>query len=673
MAENSITIQIEAGTSELVKGLQQADKAVVKFSGQVVSNLAPIQTAAAKTSQSISEGFTEAFSKVGKGVAIGNLVSSSILSIASGLKGLFVDSIDAAAEQEDAFNRLSQALRASGSYSREAVSDFAAFASELQKTSKFGDETVIAMVALAKNFGATNNQAKDLVLAAANLSATFGGSLEENVEKLGKTFTGSAGRLAQFIPELKNLTEAQLKSGAAFDIVNAKFAGAAGNELNTYSGSITAAKNAFSDMQEEIGAIITKNPLTVAAIELAKNTFNSLTGAIRAVNLELGFSDRTHTEAVEKATELSEEYAELETKLTKYRKAAEGDWSEVSWLERIGSSAKLAEVQVGLLEARQRSLKKEIDSLLPEDNTVNPDATNKVATGMSPEDKKMVDSRNEAYAQLQISRANYDAYIAEQNLASADLTNFNYETELAALQFAEEQKINAIYAAEEEKAKLIKDSQTRQYALDKIAVDKKAALDKSSTDSQKKVLNAQVAMEENRRAAMVGIMGSSFTLAAALAKDGSKEQFLIQKAAAIAEIAIARGKAIALIPAQTAHIPFPGNIPAAAQLTTYANIQAGLGLATVMASVIKGYENGGIVGGTSFHGDNKIVAVNSGEAILNRQQQGELMRVANGSGGLGGDALAQVLEAIRNMPIVVEANGREIARLVRDERANGFI
>jgi len=47
------------------------------------------------------------------------------------------------------------------------------------------------------------------------------------------------------------------------------------------------------------------------------------------------------------------------------------------------------------------------------------------------------------------------------------------------------------------------------------------------------------------------------------------------------------------------------------------------------------YATGGIVPGSSFSGDNVSANVNSGEMILNRQQQANLFQQANGRGGSG--------------------------------------
>lgn len=63
------------------------------------------------------------------------------------------------------------------------------------------------------------------------------------------------------------------------------------------------------------------------------------------------------------------------------------------------------------------------------------------------------------------------------------------------------------------------------------------------------------------------------------------------------------------------------------------------------------FESGGIVGGTSFSGDKVVAHVNSGEMILNREQQTRLFDMANYGGGLDYSGLTQALtQAVASLP-----------------------
>ena len=94
--------------------------------------------------------------------------------------------------------------------------------------------------------------------------------------------------------------------------------------------------------------------------------------------------------------------------------------------------------------------------------------------------------------------------------------------------------------------------------------------------------------------------------------------------------------------ADKAKLPFPYNIIAMAGTAA--------GLISAIASIPK-FADGGIVGGNSYVGDRLFARVNSGEMILNRNQQTNLLSLTGGSGGGGnvtftlrGDELAGAIQ-----------------------------
>ena len=108
-----------------------------------------------------------------------------------------------------------------------------------------------------------------------------------------------------------------------------------------------------------------------------------------------------------------------------------------------------------------------------------------------------------------------------------------------------------------------------------------------------------------------------------------KALFAASKAFAIAESVIAIQQGIA----KSASLGFPANIPAIAS-----TVAATSGLVSNISSVTYdsgNFANGGVIGGSSFSGDNITANVNSGEMILNRGQQKNLFDIANGGGGGG--------------------------------------
>ena len=65
---------------------------------------------------------------------------------------------------------------------------------------------------------------------------------------------------------------------------------------------------------------------------------------------------------------------------------------------------------------------------------------------------------------------------------------------------------------------------------------------------------------------------------------------------------------------------------------------AGLGAVATMIGTIKGYSEGGIIGGNSLHSDRLIARVNSGEMILSQSQQSNLYRAIKNN-NIGGNSM----------------------------------
>lgn len=84
------------------------------------------------------------------------------------------------------------------------------------------------------------------------------------------------------------------------------------------------------------------------------------------------------------------------------------------------------------------------------------------------------------------------------------------------------------------------------------------------------------------------------------------------------------------------------------------------GLATMVSmisqirSTTSGYAEGGIVGGSSYHGDNIVARLNSGEMVLNDRQQKNLFNLLDSGGGVtGGSSRVEVTGVIRGTDLLL--------------------
>jgi len=574
-----------------------------------------------------------------------------------------LDSVDAAAEQESAFNKLAQSLRITGEFSQDAIQDFSDFATQLQRTSVFGDEVVISQIAIAKSLGATNDQAKQLVQAAANLSATFGGSLEENVFKLGKTLGGVVSKeLKVIIPEIRSLSEEAIRSGAALKIVNDRFGGAASSELNTYAGGTTALKNAFSDLQEEIGSFVTGSTTVNTIIKGLTGTFQSLTGAVFGFRKEFqGISSESETNK-KKISDLGNEYNRLKDAIDQARKPVFDLNAALSTKQALQASGvkNIAEAEIRLSQILKErvALRTQLNAI--ESKAADtPKARGDDSTAQEIQKIKELEAqKTQLVTQSELERQ--DALVQIRNIQIEDefarqaaeiqrITEFETQKRELEFQLAEEK---AALNADKDlgAAELAKIQKERELAFTQIGNKALIAEEQNNSNKKKALILQQQRFEQQTLQNRLGYIQAFGNLASAVAKDGSKEQFLIQKAAAIGSSIVATQ----LAAAQALAIPPAPNLALSAVATKIGLINT----AAIAATAIKGFAEGGIVGATRG-GDDQIAKVRTGEMVLNADQQKSLFdMIKSGTMNQGN--------------IVIEIDGREIMKVVRNQVRSGY-
>lgn len=100
-----------------------------------------------------------------------------------------------------------------------------------------------------------------------------------------------------------------------------------------------------------------------------------------------------------------------------------------------------------------------------------------------------------------------------------------------------------------------------------------------------------------------------------------------------AQAAIAKQVAVAKHMSAAASVPYPANLAAIASTSA--------ALAAAFAAV-PAFASGGVVPGNSTHGDKILARLNSGELVLNGDQQGALWNLLNGKGGMGGSVSFEI-------------------------------
>jgi len=454
------------------------------------------------------------------------------------------------------------------------------------------------------------------------------------------------------------------------------FEGAISKQSKTINGVISTFKDNIFLLQGELGKVFagdfakTISSITVSIQDLTKAVIDNKEGFSAAI----GFISDYITVYTDLATQLiktktpidevNEKILETSDRIDELRALAnkEGAVGFITSLIRPAAQEKELLDDLENQQAKLKELILERNKLLKESQ---PKVDNKaVQDNLKQEvqvNQQILDNRRKLETDLAVLRAESAIAQAEQRLADADIVGKQREDEIKSIYDFELKKAEAKALAQEQNAMLITDAQNRELELDRIFLEKRVAQNKAAAERDKRI-NDSVLKDRD----------SFFNSAISLSQSKNKTLAAIGKAAGLIQIAQATPPAVASSFNYGARLGGPplgfafAGVALAAQLQQAAKLSAG------------SFAQGGFVGGSSYTGDKLTANVNSGEAILNSRQQKNFMDIANK--GIEADSavfdlvdeVRGLMNAVMSQPMVVAIDGREIARVVRDERRAGF-
>ena len=694
----------QAALSNFISKGDKADKSLKQLGNTGKSSFSDITLGIGK-----SIGVFEIF----QGNVLANLATGAFNGMKNAAGELFntlvVDGIKAAQESEDALNSLNVALAASGNYTAKASEDFQAFASSLQQTTAFEDDAIIKNAALIQSLAQLDNEGlKRATGAALNLSAALGKDLTTASEAVAKAANGNFTSLNKMgIQFDKSGSQAQSFANA-LAAIEAKFGGAAASKINTFSGAVAQTKNAFGDLQEEVGNLIIKNPVFIETIKAVSKVILDATTNIRTSSTAM----RTVGEAFVNTIEVGAQFVRFLNDMAivgsvayNTLKAGAASYLLVSnsafflsteegrkkgkelvdivkkSTEEIGDSLVGAGPFSGIvngLDAMAVGARKGFDQLASGAVAATPvvNGTKNAVSGLAGEQIKAAEANNKFVQSLadqaDSTKTNYDnqlqtlvAFYEQKEALDTDSDVINYQAKIARENEFFIQK--AILLDENLKAEQAKieastlDGEVKAKADLAVHAKYYADLEKLEAEHDKKLGGLRKAEDAQK----VSDQRSTLNTIATLQNSHNTTLATIGKAAAITTATI---DGYVAVQKALAAFPPPFNFAAAALVgtATAANVA---GIAGV------NFEDGGIVPGTSYTGDRIQANVNSGEMVLNRQQQANLFEMAqgksSGSSGITAADLAAFARNIMSTPIVVQVDGRELIGVFRDQISGG--
>jgi hypothetical protein len=627
VADNKIEVEIEV----LIK---QAEAAVKKLESKI---------------EDIGPTAERTFGKVDAALAVfaGNIITNVAGRAFGFLTDSILGSVKAAQEQEDAIASMNIALKNTGIFTETTARSLQAFSGEMQEASVFGDEFILQNAALIQSLGQLDQQGlKRATKAAIELAAGLRIDLTSAAQLVGKAAAGETGAFGRYGIVIEETGTKAEKFERVLQTIESRFGGSSQAQVDTFSGSIAQLANAWSDLQEEVGAFVTNNEKARSVISFLTNAIQGLTGSLAQSQPNL---EQTRMQIVL----LEKEAAKIFETMQKNKNSsvynsiigAKGDDQE--------KLAKLNAEITKLHETRKRLIDQEAEA------NAKPKTPNKTR---DPEEDGRIARERATIAE--INRIRQEQALSEtqaeieQRAAQEGITAQDIED----IRVIEDAKALAQLEAKMAGNQALKTEEERRLADQKSLAEAEVAISKNTMAAKAKLAEMERIREQQR----VANQKDTLATIATLSSSSNKELAIIGKAAGLTQIAIdtpvAIGKALSAFPP-------PFNFAAAAA------VGAAMAAQAARLTGIGGFAGGGVVGG--FGGatsgpDNQLATVRSGEMFLNAPQQKRLFEMVNGQGS-NNNSLAQAVQSLANSPVIVMIDKKEVARAVRNARLEGFV
>lgn len=119
-----------------------------------------------------------------------------------------------------------------------------------------GEELVKAGSTLS-NLGLNEDQMKKVMQTAKDMAASGVMPLDQAVKSLGQSYGGNISALKKLYPELKQLTDKEIKNGEAVDFLAGKYAGFEDSMSKTFDGMDRKYANKLDGVRDAVGSIVT--------------------------------------------------------------------------------------------------------------------------------------------------------------------------------------------------------------------------------------------------------------------------------------------------------------------------------------------------------------------------------------------------------------------------------
>jgi hypothetical protein len=552
MADEEIKIKITGDTNDIDSKLTKTNEKVKE-----------VEKSASSMGNTLKEGFKIA------GGALAAFV------------GLVVKGISDYKASELALNELNNALVTQGIYTKSLSKDYQKQASELQKVTTYEDDAIISAQAKVQALIGEQKITKELTKAILNFASANKMDLASAATMVAKSIGTSTNALARNGIVVSQVGTQSEKTAQIIAQLNQRYAGSA-EAAAQGTGSIEQLKNRLGDVSELIGktAVPVVTFLTkeigdfLTATEDGEKGVSSLSGALQMFS-NVGIVVKNILVGIGEGIG-----GTLGTLAGAVSQLMEGQFKMAASTIASGASDLADQAK-----ARIQTTNDEITKLNAE--FAKQEEANKASdTVIDPGEAQAVINLKAINDEKLKLQADYDA-INAQIKADND----------AMASMSDEEKLTAIQAQIDKEAALDQQAKVNQLVREKDLVGAEKILRAQALKDIEASAKAQMAFDKAHSEAKIGLAANTADLLNTIGGDAAKAGFLLSKAVAAAQIIMSGSLALSAIPAQTALIPYPANLAAAAEMAGLVKASTAIGLAGVAASTIKGFANGGMVTG----------------------------------------------------------------------------
>lgn len=261
---SEITIKIGGDSKELTKEVEKVKKALKDFGDEGEKSIEKPNLAMASF--------------------IGNIASDIVLGALNKLVDLFgsvagaaIEFAGAAEEDAKALNQLNIALAQTGQYSAATASQMEMFANELGRSSQFSSVAIAQTAAYIQQVARlSSTELPRATQATSDFASALGIDIDSAGKVVGRALSGNVEALGKYGIELKSTGDKAKDMALVLEALESRFGGASVASIQTFSGATAQLKNSYEDLGKAIFGQLTQTPAVIGAISGINAIFQEL-------------------------------------------------------------------------------------------------------------------------------------------------------------------------------------------------------------------------------------------------------------------------------------------------------------------------------------------------------------------------------------------------------------